>query len=359
MFRAWYALRLVKLRNYLHPTDSSVTRTGDPRADRVLLVGNGHSHGWGVESHRLGLTGQLARAIEAKTGRGCDLDLIGAESMNARSALNWIGTRDLEEFDAFVLAIGLNDALRLTPIVDFERGLADVLDGVVARLRPEAVVTVVGIPPVRSLPAFAGLATPSAASHREALNRAAQRITAWRRLDYLDIPQLTNGVGHPLGAAATYAELGGLIATDVAPQLLLMRPDPPVRAPQADPIWDWSGTEAIVALATQGGAPELNRLATEAQKAFKVELAVVSLVNGDRLYYGNNTDVMPESVPLDLSFCQYTVAGEVPVLIPDTRADPRFADNPLVDLSYINFYAGYPLRSSEGQVIGSFCLQGS
>ncbi|MEO5533559.1 MAG: GAF domain-containing protein [Pseudolysinimonas sp.] len=359
VFRAWYALRMVKLRNYVHPTDSSVTRTGDPRADRVLLVGNGHSRGWGVASHQLGLTGQLARAIEAKTGRGCDLDLIGAESMNARSALSWIGTRDLEEFDAFVLAVGLNDALRLTPLDDFERGLADVLDGVVARLRPEAVVTVVGIPPIRSLPAFSGLATATAISHRQALNRATRRITSGRRLDYLEVPQLTNGASHPLGAAATYAQLGGFIAAEVAPQLVLVRPDPPVRPPQADPIWDWSGTAALVALAAQGGAPELNRLAAEAQKAFKVELAVVSLVNGDRLYYGNNTDVMPESVPLDLSFCQYTVAAEAPVIIPDTRADPRFDDNPLIELSYINFYAGYPLRSSEGQVIGSFCLQGS
>jgi GAF domain-containing protein len=47
------------------------------------------------------------------------------------------------------------------------------------------------------------------------------------------------------------------------------------------------------------------------------------------------------------------------VIIPDTGKDPRFVDNPLVDVSFINFYAGYPLRASDGHVIGSFCLQGS
>ncbi len=88
-------------------------------------------------------------------------------------------------------------------------------------------------------------------------------------------------------------------------------------------------------------------------------MAVVSLVDGDRLFYGNNTDVFPPSVPLDLSFCRYTVATGEPVIIPDTRRDERFADNPLVELSYINFYAGYPLRAIDGTVIGSFCLQGS
>jgi GAF domain-containing protein len=60
-----------------------------------------------------------------------------------------------------------------------------------------------------------------------------------------------------------------------------------------------------------------------------------------------------------LSFCRYTVESGEPVIIPDTGKDPRFVDNPLVDVSFINFYAGYPLRATDGTVIGSFCLQGS
>ncbi len=85
----------------------------------------------------------------------------------------------------------------------------------------------------------------------------------------------------------------------------------------------------------------------------------MSLVDGDRLYHGTNTDVVPTSVPLELSFCRYTVESGEPVIIPDTGKDPRFDDNPLVDVSFINFYAGYPLRATDGHVIGSFCLQGS
>jgi GAF domain-containing protein len=64
-------------------------------------------------------------------------------------------------------------------------------------------------------------------------------------------------------------------------------------------------------------------------------------------------------VPLELSFCKYTVESGEPVIIPDTGRDARFTDNPLVDVSFINFYAGYPLRATDGHVIGSFCLQGS
>ena len=90
-----------------------------------------------------------------------------------------------------------------------------------------------------------------------------------------------------------------------------------------------------------------------------MELAVLSLVDGDRLYHATDTDVMPASVPLDLSFCRHTVASGELTVIPDTGKDARFADNPLVDVSFINFYAGYPLRATDGTVIGSFCLQGS
>lgn len=357
--RAWYAFRLLELRKHKRPRDSAVTRTGDPRADRVLLLGNGFTAGWGVESHRDALTGRLAEALGDRTGRGCDLDVVGAESMNMRSALAWVGDRDLDAVDAFIVSVGLNDALRRTPLEDWERGLRDLLSAVVARLRPEIPSLVVGIPPVGALPAFDGLAARVAHKHRDRLNEATRRITAEYGVDFLEVPEFTADRRGRLTIPAVYTQLAARISTDLAPRLLVTRPKAEERAPQADPIWEWSGTEEVVALAAKGGSPVLRRLAETAQKVFKVELAVVSLVNGDRLYYGNNTDVMPDSVPLDLSFCQYTVADGAPVIIPDVKADPRFADNPLTDLSFINFYAGYPLHASDGTVIGSFCLQGS
>ncbi|WP_395639714.1 GDSL-type esterase/lipase family protein [Pseudolysinimonas sp.] len=357
--RAWYALRLLELRKHRRPQDSAVTRTGDPRADRVLLLGNGFTAGWGVDSHRDALTGRLAEALGDRTGRGCDLDVVGAESMNMRSALAWVGVRKLDPIDAFVVAIGLNDALRRTSLEDWERGLRDLLSAVVARLRPDVPTVVVGIPPVDALPAFDGPAARFAHKHRERLNAVTRRVVAEYGVAYLEAADFTPDRRGRLTPGAIYAQLGTSIATEVAPHLLDARPRAEAREPQADPIWQWSGTEEVVALAAQGGSPVLRRLAETAQKVFKVELAVVSLVNGDRLYYGNNTDVMPESVPLDLSFCQYTVAEGAPVIIPDVRADPRFTDNPLTELSYINFYAGYPLHASDGTVIGSFCLQGS
>jgi hypothetical protein len=353
--RAWYAFRMLRLRTQVQPKDVPAVRSGDPLADRILLIGNGPSHGWGVVTHQLALTGQLADAVSARTRRACDADLIGAEAMNVRSALAWIGDRDLRGDDSVVLAIGFNDALRFTAVPIWKRELRALIDGITARLRDKTAMVVVGIPPIQSFSSYGSLATRLSDQHRVRLNAASKQIARIRGIEYLELP-LPKGAG---SADAVYREFAARIAADVAPQLLTTRPVPSARAPQQDKVWDWSGTGAIVEAARHGGEADLRRLTEKAQKSFGVELAVVSLVDGDRLYHGNNTDVMPASVPLEFSFCRYTVESGEPVIIPDTGRDPRFANNPLVDVSFINFYAGYPLRATDGHVIGSFCLQGS
>jgi len=353
--RAWYAFRMLRMRTQVQPKDVPAVRSGDAEADRILVVGNGPSHGWGVVSHQLALTGQLADAVAARTGRSCDVDLIGAESMNVRSALSWIGDRDLRGDDCVVLVVGFNDALRFTPVSTWERELRLLIDGIGDRMRQGSAIAVVGIPPISSFSSYGSLAGRLSDQHRLKLNAATKQIARIRGIDYLELP-LPKGAG---SADAVYREFANRIAVDVAPQLLTTRPVPTARAARRDKVWDWSGTGAIVEAARHGGEADLVRLTEKAQKSFGVELAVVSLVDGDRLYHGTNTDVMPPSVPLELSFCRYTVESGEPVVIPDTGRDPRFTDNPLVDVSFINFYAGYPLRATDGHVIGSFCLQGS
>lgn len=354
--RALYAFGMLRQRAQLQPKDVPAVRSGDPLADRILVVGNGPSHGWGVLTHQLALTGQLADALAARTKRACDADLVGAEAMNVRSAYAWIGDRDLQDVDALILMVGFNDALRLTPLATWEEELKAALTGIRSRLRPDAVLTLVGIPPISSFRIRAGVIARLTDRHRRRLNAATQHIADERNIPYVDLP--VDDARAPEASAAVYRHFADGIADEIAPRLLRARTPKP-RAARQDKVWDWSGTPAIVELARQGGESDLRRLAEVAQKSFGVELAVVSLVDGDRLYHGTNTDVVPASVPLELSFCKFTVESGEPVIIPDTGKDPRFDGNPLVDVSFINFYAGYPLRSSAGQVIGSFCLQGS
>jgi hypothetical protein len=355
--RAWFAFRMLRTRDRPHPVDVPAVRSGNPKADRVLLVGNGPSHGWGVLTHGLALTGQLATAITERTGRPVDIDLVGAEAMNVRSTVAWIGDRDLDGDDLVVLAVGFNDALRLTPLPIWRSELTRLLDELENGLRADAAIAVAGIPPIRSFSPYGSLAGRASEHHRERLNGVTRQIVTRRRIRYIDLPAASGSPDDPDGAV--YAEFAERIADRVAPLVIASRPRPTRRAERRRRDWDWSGTPAIVDAALRGGEPQLRLLAEQAQKQFGVEVAVVSLVDGDRLYHGTNTDLFPASVPLELSFCKYTVEAGEPVVIPDTGKDERFIGNPLVDVSFINFYAGYPLRASDGQVIGSFCLQGS
>jgi GAF domain-containing protein len=355
--RAWFAFRMLKMRSHPHPVDVPAIRSGDLTADRLLIVGNGPSHGWGVTSHQLALSGRLAGAVAQRTGRPCDVDLVGAEAMNVRSALAWIGDRDLRDDDLVLVMVGGNDALRLTPVHTWRREIAALLDGIAARIGSETRVAVAGIPPIGAFSPYGSLAGHAAERHRMRLNTVTRQVAAHRRIWFVDLPDAIDAPSSDPGAG--YAAVAERIAERIAPLVQRARPIAVPRLARAGRVWDWSGTAGVVEAARTGGDPELRQLTDRAQKEFGVELAVVSLVDGDRLYHGTNTDVMPEYVPLELSFCRYTVETGAPVVIPDTGKDPRFADNPLTDVSFINFYAGYPLHASDGQVIGSFCVQGS
>jgi len=354
--RAWYARRLQQLRSEPHPRGVAVIRSGDRRADRILLIGNGFAHGWGVDSHRQALSGRLADAIGDRTGRGCDVEYVGAEVMSARAARGWLGDRDLTAYDGVVIAIGASDALRRTPVPEWERGLGDLLSAVMAGLRSDAAALVVGIPPLRALEAFRGGVARSADRHRERLNAATAWLSELHGVAHLDIDEFTADARGRLAPAAVYAQLGSRLAAEVAPALVASRPEPTVREPHPEAPWEWSGAEEVVALAAADGVPELRRLTDAARAACAVDLAFVSLANGDRVHFVEGTNLLPGDIPRDLSFCHHTIEAGGTVVVRDARRDARFVGNPILELSPLRFYAGHPLRASDGRVIGTFGL---
>ncbi|MFJ2354795.1 GAF domain-containing protein [Frigoribacterium sp. NPDC087798] len=153
----------------------------------------------------------------------------------------------------------------------------------------------------------------------------------------------------PADAPGTALGTGATPSTDTAP------PARPRRA-LPEPTFEWSGAEKLVELASSGGSDTLQDLARRAEKEFGVDVAVVSLLDGKKLYYAVNTELLPVSIPRELTFCDVTVAADAPVIVEDARKDDRFKDNPYLDLNHGYFYAGHPIHSSSGEAIGTFCL---
>jgi PAS domain S-box-containing protein len=99
------------------------------------------------------------------------------------------------------------------------------------------------------------------------------------------------------------------------------------------------------------------RLAKLARDLFDVPIALVSLVDEDRQWFKSHLDFDVKETPRDVSFCAHAVADNAPLVILDTLKDARFVDNPLVESSpHIRFYAGFPLRPTDGLPVGTLCL---
>jgi len=61
-------------------------------------------------------------------------------------------------------------------------------------------------------------------------------------------------------------------------------------------------------------------------------------------------------MPRRKSLCDLTVRAGVPVVVPDARSDPRFADNAAVVRDFVRGYAAVPLAGRESLIIGTLCV---
>jgi PAS domain S-box-containing protein len=87
------------------------------------------------------------------------------------------------------------------------------------------------------------------------------------------------------------------------------------------------------------------------------EMALVSFVDTDRQWFKSRYGIDTPETPRDVSFCSHVVFGDDILIVPDTQCDDRFDDNPLVcEQPRIRFYAGVPLRTNDGFVLGSLCV---
>lgn len=100
-----------------------------------------------------------------------------------------------------------------------------------------------------------------------------------------------------------------------------------------------------------------DRLTRLAKRMFNVPIALVSLVDENRQWFKSCAGLDVKETPRDISFCGHAILGDNILIIPDTKEDIRFADNPLVvGEPKIRFYAGCPLQYLDGSKLGTLCI---
>lgn len=98
-------------------------------------------------------------------------------------------------------------------------------------------------------------------------------------------------------------------------------------------------------------------LVTLASHVAQTPIALMAFVDARRVWFKARLGLDVSEQPRDLSFCAHVVATEVPLIVPDTLLDERFRDHPpVVGPPRLRFYAGMPLRTPDGFVVGTLCV---
>lgn len=100
-----------------------------------------------------------------------------------------------------------------------------------------------------------------------------------------------------------------------------------------------------------------DRIVRFAAEEFDVPIALITLLDRERLWIKANVGATVCETGRDISFCGHTILQDAPLLVPDAIDDVRFVDNPFVTGdAAIRFYAGVPLVLAGGARVGALCL---
>lgn len=133
-----------------------------------------------------------------------------------------------------------------------------------------------------------------------------------------------------------------------------------------DPVYDAERLEEIVALGLlePDVNPVLNDIAVRAAAALGQPVSLVSVVLDEALHVAAAAGVEGMWMvdvgghPLEWSFCATSVRTRDTYVVEDAAEDPTHKDNPLVTMDGVRCYAGAPMISSRGFVLGNLCVVG-
>jgi diguanylate cyclase (GGDEF)-like protein len=88
--------------------------------------------------------------------------------------------------------------------------------------------------------------------------------------------------------------------------------------------------------------------------ALEVPCAAISFLDGERQWFKSKIGLAISEIPRAISFCNYTIAQNSPMIIEDVLQDVRFGEHPAISGSpFVRSYIGMPLTTPDGHNIGT------
>ena len=102
----------------------------------------------------------------------------------------------------------------------------------------------------------------------------------------------------------------------------------------------------------------LDELVAMAAGLFHAPIALITLIDGEHQIFLAKFGLDADGTGRAESFCGHGLHSPAALVVDDSTADPRFADNPLVvGAPFVRAYLGVPLLGGAGEsAIGSLCL---
>jgi two-component sensor histidine kinase len=101
-----------------------------------------------------------------------------------------------------------------------------------------------------------------------------------------------------------------------------------------------------------------DRVTALAARRFNVPISIISIVDHDRIWFKSHHGLAGvHQIDREPGLCASAILGDDPYLLPDAATDVRSLANPLVAGDFgLRFYAGVPLRTSDGFNLGTLCV---
>ena len=130
-----------------------------------------------------------------------------------------------------------------------------------------------------------------------------------------------------------------------------------------DPLLDPERLRALRATGLLEDEPSeaLERLTRLASRIIDAPVSLVSMVDEDRQVFAAEVGLEEPwasrgETPLAYSFCQHVVRNRDALVVGDATEDDRVRDNPSIEELGVRSYAGMPMTTADGHVLGSFCV---
>ena len=111
---------------------------------------------------------------------------------------------------------------------------------------------------------------------------------------------------------------------------------------------------AILDTPPDGAFDRITRLAV---RIFRVPVAIISVVDHDRIWFKSQQGIDFTQIARDPGLCASAILQDDPYVLTDAAADPHALANPLVSgAAGLRFYAGSQLRTRNGYNLGMMCI---